>query len=79
VVNIRRLSLLTLIIFAVWLSYGGNGHFTEGIPGIFMAVVALASTLLCFLLIKKGISQIYIIYGVFVIFLLIISGRELFN
>lgn len=79
VVNIRRLSLLTLIIFAVWLSYGGYGNLTEGIPGIFMAVATLSSMLLCFLLIKKGVSQIYIIYGVFVIFLLIISGRELFN
>jgi len=39
----------------------------------------LAFILPSFFLIKKGVSQIHIIYGAFVIFLLIISCRELFN
>jgi mannose/fructose/N-acetylgalactosamine-specific phosphotransferase system component IID len=38
---------------------------------VILKLTAMAVVLLCLLLIKKGISQVYIIYGAFVIFFLI--------
>lgn len=78
-VKLRWLSLLTLAILAIWLTYGWYWPFTEGTSGIIVKSAAMAFILPSFFLIKKGVSQIHIIYGVFVIFLLIISCRELFN
>jgi len=78
-VKLRWLSLLTLTVLSIWLTYGWYWPFIEDTSGIIVKSAALASILPSFFLIKKGVSQIYIIYGAFVIFLLIISCRELFN
>ncbi len=77
-VKLRWLSLLTLTILAIWLTYGWYWPFVKA-SGLIVKSAALAFILPSFFLIKKGISQIHIIYGAFVIFLLIISCRELFN
>ncbi len=77
-VRLRWLSLLTLSVLAIWLTYGWYWPFIKT-SGIIVKLAALASILSSLFLIKKGVSQIYIIYGAFVIFLLIISCRELFN
>jgi PTS system mannose-specific IID component len=78
-VKLRWLSLLTLIVLAIWLTYGWYWPFIADTSGIIVKSAALAFILPSFFLIKKGVSQIHIIYGAFVIFLLIISCRELFN
>ncbi len=78
-VKLRWLSLLTLIVLALWLTYGWYWPFIADTSGIIVKSAALAFILPSFFLIKKGVSQIHIIYGAFVIFLLIISCRELFN
>jgi PTS system mannose-specific IID component len=78
-VKLRWLSLLTLTVLAIWLTYGWYWPFIADTSGIIVKSAALASVLPSLFLIKKGVSQIYIIYGAFVIFLLIISCRELFN
>jgi mannose/fructose/N-acetylgalactosamine-specific phosphotransferase system component IID len=61
----------------IWLSYDGYWPFMNT-PDVIMKLVALASVLLCLLLIKQGVSQIYIIYGAVVMFLLI-SWRGILN
>lgn len=77
-VKLRWLSLLTLSVLAIWLTYGWYWPFPNP-SGIIVKSAAVVSILPSFFLIKKGVSQIYIIYGAFVIFLLVISCRELFN
>jgi PTS system mannose-specific IID component len=69
-VKIRWLSLIILSCLLVWLSgSGGYWPFIKA-PGFVVKLTALATAMLCILLIKKGVSQMYIIYGAVVIFLL---------
>jgi PTS system mannose-specific IID component len=69
-VKIRWLSLIILAVSVIWLSYDGYWPFVKTY-NVIMKLTAMAVVLLCLLLIKKGISQVYIIYGSVVIFLLI--------
>lgn len=73
---IRWLSLLILAIIAVLLSYSGYWPFME-IHGLLMTLAAIVVFLFSLFLIKKGLSQIYILYGAVGIFFLIASCREL--
>jgi PTS system mannose-specific IID component len=69
-VKIRWISLIILSGLLIWLSRDhGYWPFIKA-PGVMMKLTALAGCMLCFLLIKKGISQMYVIYGAVVIFLL---------
>ena len=76
-VKIRWLSLIILATSAIYLLYNGYQPFIQ-IPKIIMISASIATVLLCFLLIKKGVSQIYILYGAVVIYFLI-SCKELLN
>ena len=69
-VKIRWLSLIILAGLVIWLSYDGYWPFIKTY-GVIMKLPAMAVVLLCLLLIKRGISQIYIIYGAIVIFFII--------
>jgi PTS system mannose-specific IID component len=69
-VKIRWLSLIILAGSVIWLSCCGYGPFIKTYD-VIMKLTAMAIILLCFLLIKKGVSQVYIIYGAVVIFFLI--------
>lgn len=69
-VKIRWLSLIILAGAVIWLSNYGNWPFIKT-HGVIIKLTAMAVILLCLLLIKKGISQIYIIYGAIVIFFII--------
>ena len=70
-VKIRWLSLIILTGLLIWLS--GDGGYWPFIKtsGVIMKLTALATVMLCLLLIKKGVSQMYIIYGAVVIFFLV--------
>jgi mannose PTS system EIID component len=70
-VKIRWISLIILAGLLIWLS-GDSGYwpFIKA-PAIIVKLTALATVMLCLLLIKKGISQMYIIYGAVVIFFLV--------
>jgi PTS system mannose-specific IID component len=70
-VKIRRVSLVVLIGLVIWLSRDGGYWPFLKTYGVVMKLAALASVMFCLLLINKGISQIYIIYGAVVIFILI--------
>ncbi|KQC11321.1 MAG: hypothetical protein APR62_10155 [Smithella sp. SDB] len=72
-VKIRWLALVVLACSAVFLSE------TEGWPfiktfDIIAKLTAIAFILFCLLLIKKGVSQVYIIYGAVILFFLISGG-----
>lgn len=72
-VKIRWLALVALACSAVFLSE------TEGWPfiktfDIIAKLTAIAFILFCLLLIKKGVSQVYIIYGAVILFFLISGG-----
>jgi PTS system mannose-specific IID component len=69
-VKIRWLSLAILAGAVIWLSCYGCWPFIKTY-GFIMKLTAMAVVLLCFLLMKKGVSQIYIIYGAVGIFFLI--------
>jgi len=73
--RVRWLSLIVLAGFGAWLLQGGYSTFA-GMPRLVLVPVALAIILICWLLIKKGVSQIYILYGAAVLFL-IFSSKEL--
>ncbi len=73
---IRWLSLVMLAISAVLISYSGYWPFIQ-IPGLMMTLAAIAAFLFSLFLIKKSVSQIYILYGAVGIFFLIASCREL--
>jgi PTS system mannose-specific IID component len=75
---IRWLSLVIMAFFAAWLSYAEYSLFINTY-GIIMALVAIAIVMFFYFLIKKGLSQIYIIYGSVALFFIIITLRELIN
>jgi PTS system mannose-specific IID component len=66
---VRWLSLGILAASVLWLLQDGYSTFPAA-SGMVVGSVALALILLCLLLIKKGISQIYILYGAVGIFLI---------
>jgi PTS system mannose-specific IID component len=76
-IKIRWLSLVILAGSVIWLSCYGGWPFIKTFD-IIIKLTALAVVLLCLILIKKGLSQVYIIYGTFVIFILI-SWTGFFN
>ncbi len=75
---IRWFSLVIIAVFAVWLSYAEYSSILNAY-GIVMAVASIIVVLLFYFLIKKGLSQIYIIYGVVAVFFIITSLREMVN
>ena len=75
---IRWLSLIILAITAGLLSYSGYWPFIE-IPGLMMTLAAIAAFLFSLFLIKKDVSQIYILYGAVGIFFIIASFRVLIS
>ena len=76
-VKIRWVALFVLAVSIIWLP--GFGYWPITITSaIITKLTAFATVLLCLLLIKNGLSQIYIIYGVVVLFFLI-SGRGFLN
>jgi hypothetical protein len=68
-VKIRWLSLVVLAGASFWFTYKGYLPIIDS-SDIAISLVAMATILLCLLLIKKGISQIIIIYGAAVLFLI---------
>lgn len=70
-VKIRWISLMLLIGLIIWLS--GDGAYWPFIKtySVIVKLAALTTVMLCFLMIKKGFSQVYIIYGAVVIFITI--------
>jgi PTS system mannose-specific IID component len=68
--KIRWVSLIILGFCALWLSYTGLIN-SDAIPGIVFKAAAIVIILCCYFLIKNGISQVYILYGTALIFLLI--------
>lgn len=73
--RVRWLSLIALAGFGAWLLQSGNFVFNE-IHRLVVASVMLVVILFCWFLIKKGVSQIYILYGAALLFL-IFSSREI--
>jgi len=70
-VTIRRVSLMVLIALMLWLSrHSGYWPLIETY-GVVVKLTALATVMFCLLLFKKGISQIYVVYSAFVIFVII--------
>lgn len=70
-VKIRRLSLVLLAGLAVWLSRDGGYWPFMQTGAVVVKLMALATVMLCFFLMKKGLPQIFIIYGAVLLFILI--------
>jgi mannose PTS system EIID component len=77
-VKLRWISLIVLIGLITWLSRDGGYWPFIKIYGVAVKLTALATVMLCLLLIKKGFSQVYIIYGAVVIFIFV-SWRGFLN
>jgi PTS system mannose-specific IID component len=73
--RVRWLSLIVLAGFGACILQGGYSTFT-GMSRLVVPAAALAIILICWLLIKKGVSQVYLLYGAAVLFL-IFSSKEL--
>jgi len=73
--NIRWLSLIVLAGFGIWYVQDGYSALKEA-SRLFVAGASLAVILICWFMIKKGVSQIYILYGAVILFM-IFSLREL--
>lgn len=74
-VNVRWLSLMALSGFSIWFLCDTHLKFS-GTFRLLLPPVVLSIILLCWFLVKKGVGQIYILYGT-AILLLIISSMEL--
>jgi PTS system mannose-specific IID component len=70
-VKIRWIALMVLIGLMVWLSSSGGYWPFIKTYGIIIKLAALAMVMLCLIMVKKGISQVYIIYGALMIFIVI--------
>ena len=69
-VKIRWISLVVLIGLLVWLTReGGYWPFIQTV-GIVAKFTALAAVMFCFALIRKGVSQVYIIYAALAVFII---------
>jgi PTS system mannose-specific IID component len=77
-VKIRWVSLIVLIGLIIWLSSDGGYWPFIKTSGVVVKLTALATVMFCLLLIRKGFSQIYIIYGAVVIFIAV-SWTGFFN
>ena len=73
--RVRWLSLVILAVFGAWYLQDGYSSFAR-IPWFAVTAVSLGTILFCWMLVKKGISQIYILYGAVILFL-IFSSKEL--
>ncbi len=73
-VRVRWLSLVVLAGLGAWLLKDGYPTGWE-IPSLVVAPAGLVIILACWLMVKKGISQIYILYGMAALFL-IFSVRD---
>jgi mannose PTS system EIID component len=69
-VKIRWFSLIVLIGLIIWLSRDGGYWPFIKTYGVIVKLAALTTLMLCFLMIKKGFSQVYIIFGAVVIFII---------
>jgi PTS system mannose-specific IID component len=76
-VRLRWIFLVMLSLFAVLLTVKEKLPSIH-LPGAVINLGALAIILFCFMLIKRRISQFYILYGAFVIFILI-SMKEVIS
>jgi PTS system mannose-specific IID component len=76
-VRLRWIFLVMLSLFAVLLTVKEKLPSVH-LPGAVINLGALAIILFCFMLIKRRISQFYILYGAFVIFILI-SMKEVIS
>lgn len=76
-VRVQWFSLPVLAVFGVWLLRSEYAAF-EFAPHLPIAAVSLALILFCWLMIKKGVSQVYLLYGAVVLFLLMTLSKELF-
>ncbi|MFA5321651.1 MAG: PTS system mannose/fructose/sorbose family transporter subunit IID [Smithella sp.] len=70
-VKIRWISLIGLIALMIWLSRSGGYWPFIKTYGVVVKLATLTTVMICLLMIKKGISQIYIIYGAVVMFVVI--------
>jgi mannose/fructose/N-acetylgalactosamine-specific phosphotransferase system component IID len=77
-VKIRWVALIILIGLMLWLSSYGRYWPFINTYGIIIKLVGLATVMLCLLMVKKGVSQVYIIYGALMIFI-VISWTGLFS
>ena len=77
-VKIRWISLIVLIGLIIWLSRDGGYWPFIKTYGVVVKLTALAVVMFCLLLIRKGFSQVYIIYGAVVIFIAV-SWTGFFN
>lgn len=76
-VRVQWFSLPVLAVFGVWLLRSEYAAFKFA-PHLPIAAVSLAMILFCWLMIKKGVSQVYLLYGAAVLFLLVTLSKELF-
>lgn len=76
-VKLRWFGLIVMVSSLIWLSEYGYWPFVVT-SRIIMKLLSFAFVMLFLLLIKKGISQIYIIYGS-ILFFYLISGRGFLN
>lgn len=74
--RVRWLSLLVLAGFSAGLLQVDEPAL-KGISHLLTASISLAVILACWFLIKKGVSQIYILYGAVILFLIIVSRDSL--
>jgi PTS system mannose-specific IID component len=73
--RLRWLALGVLSVWGGWLAR--KSQWSEGgIPPPAAALAVLAVILVCWILIRKGISQVYILYGAALLFFIMIATRE---
>lgn len=70
-VKIRWLSLILLAVMTLWLSYGAGIWSFADTPAAIMLGVSLSAVMMCVFLISRGFSQTTIIYGTFMLFMII--------
>jgi len=75
--KIRWLLLLVLACSVLWLSVTGILPIINA-AGLLVKLMILSTILICFWLIIKGVSQVYILYGACVIFLFI-AWKDILN
>ena len=77
-VNVRRASLVVLAGLSTWLSRQSGYWPYIKTSGMVMKLTALACIIFCLILLKKGVTQVYLIYGALMLFILI-SWKGLLN
>jgi PTS system mannose-specific IID component len=72
-----RLRWISLVVLAAWGGWLAQRFpmSAEGIPSPAAAPAALAVVVICWMLIRKGVSQVYILYGAMILFL-VMASRE---